>query len=96
MLSGKTTQQDYPITKHVTIIGGDSEAAIRLTKWFAPKTAAIITRRTTQYLISSGQSGKPILVNGKTVTGEHILKEGDRVEVAGITILWRTPKKKRT
>ncbi|MGA6826017.1 FHA domain-containing protein [Nitrospira sp. NS4] len=88
VLSGKTAQQDYAVTKHVTIIGADSQAAIRLTSWFAPKTAAMITRRTAHYLIGSGRSGKPVLVNGKTVSGEQTLKEGDRIEVAEVTLLW--------
>lgn len=95
VLSGRTTQQEYAITKHVTMIGADSHAAIRLTSWFAPKTAAIISRRTTQYLISSGHSGKPILVNGKALIGEHRLQEGDRIEVAGITLLWAMHTKKQ-
>lgn len=88
VLSGRTTQQDYAITKHVTMIGADSQAAIRLTSWLAPKIAAMITRRTTHYVIGSGRSGKPVLVNGKTFLGERTLKEGDRIEVAGVTLLW--------
>jgi len=94
VLAGRTARLEYAIAKHVTTIGADAQATIRLTSWFAPKKAATITRRTFHYLISSGLSGKPVLVNGKLVSGEQQLKDGDRIEVAGITLLWRNGAKK--
>jgi pSer/pThr/pTyr-binding forkhead associated (FHA) protein len=94
VLAGRTARPEYAIAKHVTTIGADAQATIRLTSWFAPKQAATITRRTIHYLISSGQNGKPVLVNGKLVSVEQQLKDGDRIEVAGITLLWKSGAKK--
>lgn len=94
VLAGRTARPEYAIAKHVTTIGADAQATIRLTSWFAPKKAATITRRTIHYLISSGLSGKPVLVNGKLVSVEQQLKDGDRIEVAGITLLWKNGAKK--
>lgn len=86
ILSGKTGQSQYPLTKHVSLIGAQDDAVITLTGWFAPKTAAMISRRGEAYLVSQTESGKRILVNGRPVQREHALRHGDVVEVAGITM----------
>lgn len=86
ILSGKTDQPQYHLTKHVSLIGAQDDAVITLTGWFAPKTAAVISRRGDGYVVSQTESGKRILVNGRPVQGEHTLKHGDVVEVAGITM----------
>lgn len=86
ILSGKTSQPQYRLTKHVSLIGAQDDAVITLTGWFAPKTAAVISRRGDGYVVSSTESGKRILVNGRPVPGEHTLRHADVVEVAGITM----------
>ncbi|MBI4003351.1 MAG: FHA domain-containing protein [Nitrospira defluvii] len=86
ILSGKTSQPQYRLTKHVSLIGAQDDAVITLTGWFAPKTAAVISRRHEGYVVSPTESGKRILVNGRPVQGEHTLQNGDVVEVAGITM----------
>jgi len=86
ILSGKTSQSQYQLTKHVSLIGAQDDAVITLTGWFAPKTAAMISRRGDGYVVSQTESGKRILVNGRPVQGEHKLRNGDVVEVAGITM----------
>ncbi len=86
ILSGKTDQPQYRLTKHVSLIGAQDDAVITLTGWFAPKTAAVISRRGDRYVVSPTESGKRILVNGRPVQGEHTLRNGDVVEVAGITM----------
>ncbi len=94
ILSGKSGQSQYRLTKHVSLIGAQDDAVITLTGWFAPKTAAIISRRREGYVVSQTESGKRILVNGRPVQGEHLLRNGDVVEVAGLTMrfLLRVPK----
>ena len=95
ILSGKCGQSQYQLTKHVSLIGAQDDAVITLTGWFAPKTAAMISRRGEGYVVSQTESGKRILVNGRHIQGEHSLRNGDVVEVAGITLrfLLRDPKR---
>ena len=86
ILSGRTGQSHYPLTRQVSLIGAQDDAVITLTGWFAPKTAAMISRRGEAYVVSQTESGKRILVNGRPVQREHALRHGDVVEVAGITM----------
>lgn len=93
--SGNTDHMEYTLTKQVALIGSQHDAAIRLTGWFAPKAAARITRRGPQYSISSGQRTKKVRVNGKEVETQQALKNGDQIEVAGITLsFFLTPSSK--
>ncbi len=95
ILSGKTSHSQYRLTKHVSLIGAQDDAVITLTGWFAPKTAAVISRRGDEYVVSPTESGKRIQINGRPIQGEHVLLNGDVVEVAGITMrfLEQAPKK---
>lgn len=86
ILSGQTGQSHYPLTRQVSLIGAQDDAVITLTGWFAPKTAAMISRRGDAYVVSQTESGKRILINGRPVQREHALRHGDVVEVAGITM----------
>ncbi|RPH78291.1 MAG: FHA domain-containing protein [Nitrospiraceae bacterium] len=86
VITGKTDQPEYSLIKQVTVIGSQTGSAIRLIGWFAPKTAATIARRGHSYSISHSQSTKPVLVNGIKVVGQHDLKDGDHIEVAGVTL----------
>jgi pSer/pThr/pTyr-binding forkhead associated (FHA) protein len=91
---GKTDQLEYQLTKPVSLIGSQEGAEIRLTGWFAPKSAAQIFQRGGVYFISPAQAAKSLLVNGQDVTGQQQLKDGDRIAVAGITLTFyqRSPK----
>lgn len=90
VLSGKTDQQEYLLIKQVTAIGSHAQAAVKLTGWFAPSTAAMITRRLNTYFVSQARNGKKVLVNGQEVADEQELKDKDCIEVAGTTLLFRT------
>jgi hypothetical protein len=59
-------------------------ATVRLYGWFAPKVGAMIGRRGEDYYISAVQDGKKVLVNDQVVKSQADLKDGDRVEVAGV------------
>jgi pSer/pThr/pTyr-binding forkhead associated (FHA) protein len=82
--AGKTDRLDYPLTKQVNVIGAQDGAAIRLTGWFAPKSAAMIARRGHSYSISPSRGAKSLQVNDTEVIGQQELKDGDQIEVAGI------------
>jgi pSer/pThr/pTyr-binding forkhead associated (FHA) protein len=86
VMAGKTDRLEYPLLKHVNVIGAQDGAAIRLTGWFAPKSAAIIARRGYNYSISPSRSAKPLRVNGREMTGQQDLKDGDQIEVAGVRL----------
>lgn len=86
ILSGKTGQAQYLLTRPVSLVGAQDDAVITLTGWFAPKTAAVINRRGEGYLVSQTESGKRILINGRLAQGEQALRHGDVLEVTGITM----------
>ena len=86
IVAGKTDRLEYPLTKQVNVIGSQDGAVIRLTGWFAPKSAATIARRGHSYSISPSRGAKSLLVNGMDVVGQQDLKDGDQVEVAGVKL----------
>jgi pSer/pThr/pTyr-binding forkhead associated (FHA) protein len=93
--AGKTDQTEYALTNQVALIGSQADAALRLTGWFAPKDAARIVRRGSQYSISPTQRMKKVLVNGAAVITQQELKNGDQIEVAGVTLsFFLTPSSK--
>lgn len=83
---GSTDQSEYLLNKPVSSIGSQPGAAIRLTGWFAPKSAAQIIQRGGAYFVSLAQGGKTLLVNGRDVTGQQQLKNGDHIQVAGVSL----------
>ncbi|HET9845027.1 MAG TPA: FHA domain-containing protein [Nitrospira sp.] len=84
--AGKTDHLEYQLSKPFNLIGSQDGAAIRLTGWFAPKTAALISVRAGGFTASPSQPNKPLLVNGKPVTVQQQLKDGDLIEVAGVSM----------
>lgn len=86
VIGGKADRGEYPLTKQVNVIGSQDGAVIRLTGWFAPKSAATIARRGHTYSISPSKGAKSLLVNGTDVVGQQELKDGDQIEVAGVTL----------
>jgi pSer/pThr/pTyr-binding forkhead associated (FHA) protein len=86
VIAGKTDRVEYPLTKQVNVIGSQDGTVIRLTGWFAPKSAATIARRGQSYSISPSRDAKYLLVNGTDVVGQQELKDGDQIEVAGVKL----------
>ncbi len=84
VLSGGTDQKEYSLTGRLAIIGSQDGATVHLTGWFAPKVAAMISRRPDGYNISMAEDAKKILVNGVPIQGRCDLKDGDLIEVAGV------------
>lgn len=84
--AGKTERLEYHLTKPANLIGSQEGAVIRLTGWFAPKSAALISCRGGVYSISPSQGIKKLLVNGKDISGQQQLKDGDVIEVAGVSL----------
>lgn len=84
VVSGGTEKKEYPLTGRLAIIGSQDGATVKLTGWFAPKVAAMISRRPDGYNLSLSEDSKKVLVNGMPVQGRVDLKDGDLLEVAGV------------
>jgi pSer/pThr/pTyr-binding forkhead associated (FHA) protein len=94
VLSGKTDREEYLLVKQVTHIGSHSQAGIKLTGWFAPSNAGLITRRQNAYFVSKARTAKKLLVNGEELRGERELRDEDRIDVAGVALLFRAARDK--
>jgi pSer/pThr/pTyr-binding forkhead associated (FHA) protein len=84
--AGKTDRLECHLTKGANLIGSQAGAAIHLTGWFAPKAAALISSRGSGFTISPSQGHKRLLVNGTPVSAQQQLKDGDVIEVAGVSM----------
>ena len=82
VLQGKTDQEQYILTGKMTMIGKSQMASIKLKGFFAPKTAALISKRDNKYFISSSEKKLTLRINGEGVAGQRELNEGDIIEVA--------------
>jgi pSer/pThr/pTyr-binding forkhead associated (FHA) protein len=86
VLSGRTDQAEYHLTKLVTVIGSQEDATIRLTGWFAPKVAAMIARRKETWTLIASNHGKKVLLNQTQVMTQVELKDGDQIDLAGVSL----------
>lgn len=84
VLEGRTDQKQYVLTGKMAMIGKSDMATIRLKGFFAPKTAALISKRDNKYFIAASDRKTRVKINGEGVAGQRELKEGDVVEVAGV------------
>ncbi|MBV9074730.1 MAG: FHA domain-containing protein [Acidobacteria bacterium] len=84
VVSGKTDQSQYLLTSKMSVIGKSNMASIKLKGWFAPKMAAIISKRDTAYVIAASEKKIKVKVNGEEVIGQKPLAENDVIEVAGV------------
>jgi pSer/pThr/pTyr-binding forkhead associated (FHA) protein len=85
VLKGKTAQKEYLLSSRLTVIGKSSMATLQLRGWFAPKAAAQISQRKDGYYLST-LSRRVALINGRRVTGRTLLREGDLIEVGGVSL----------
>lgn len=86
--AGKTERAEYHLTDSINLIGAKEGAVVRLTGWFAPKSAAVITARNGAYMICPTPGGKRLLVNEKAVLGRQLLKNGDTISVGGASMVF--------
>jgi pSer/pThr/pTyr-binding forkhead associated (FHA) protein len=90
VVAGTTDQKEYKLAGPVAIVGSADNATIKLTGWFAPKRAALLNRQGGGYAVAMSEEGKKVTVNGTAITGALALKEGDLIEVAGVTLQYST------
>lgn len=84
VLEGRTDQPQYVLTGKMTMVGKSNMATVRLKRFFAPKTAALISKRDNKYFIAASDRKINLKINGEEITGQKELNEGDIVEVAGV------------
>lgn len=84
ILEGRTDQPQYVLTGKMAMIGKSDMATIRLKGFFAPKTAALISKRDNKYFIAVSDKKTNVKINGEEIAGQKELNEGDIVEVAGV------------
>jgi pSer/pThr/pTyr-binding forkhead associated (FHA) protein len=84
VLEGRTDQRQYVLTGKMTMIGKSNMATIRLKGFFAPKTAALISKRENKYFIAASDQKSKIKINGAEAAGQQELNEGDIIEIAGV------------
>ncbi len=84
VLSGKSDQAEYRLEAATSVIGKSDTALVRLKGWFKPKLAAAIARKGETYTVTP--LGGKTLVNKQALTGRHELKDGDVLEVSGLTL----------
>lgn len=86
VLEGSTDQQQYVLTGKMAMIGKSEMATIRLKGFFAPKTAALISKRDNKYFIAASDQKSRVRINGEEVAGQQEMKEGDIIEIARIKV----------
>jgi pSer/pThr/pTyr-binding forkhead associated (FHA) protein len=84
ILEGKTDQEKYVLTGKMTMIGKSSMASIKLKGFFAPTTAALISKRDNKYFISPSESKAKLKINGEDVATQRELNAGDVIEVGKV------------
>ena len=84
ILEGKTDQEKYVLTGKMTMIGKSSMASIKLKGFFAPTTAALISKRESKYFIAPSESKTKVKVNGEDVAAQRELNSGDIIEVGKV------------
>ena len=90
VLKGKTAQKEYALSGKLTLIGKSSLATLQLRGWFAPQAAAQISKRQDGYYLSPF-SRRAALINGRRVINATRLKDGDLIEVAGVSLKFIYP-----
>src|SRR5258708_13150704 len=86
VLDGRTDQMQYVLTGKMTMIGKSPIASSRLKGFFAPNTAALISRRDNKSFIACSDAKIKIRINGNDATGQQELNNGDIVEVWNIKV----------
>lgn len=87
VLSGQANARDYTLSAHTAIIGKADTALVRLSGWFKPKMAAAIARKGDGYSVTA--LGGKVKINGRPLSGRHDLKDGDLIDVSGLTLEFR-------
>jgi pSer/pThr/pTyr-binding forkhead associated (FHA) protein len=84
VVSGRADQDEYDLEAHTSIIGRSASALVHLRGWFKPAVAVAIARSGDDYVATL--LGGKTLVNGQPLTARYHLKDGDILNVSGLTL----------
>lgn len=87
VLAGRANETEYTLSAHTSIIGKADTALVQLKGWFKPKMAAAIARKGEGY--SATALGGKVRINGQPLLGRHDLRDGDIIDVSGLTLEFR-------
>lgn len=84
-IQGAVQGQSFPIPPSGVVIGRDAASAqVVIPDAHVSRRQAQIRRNAQgQFVIVNLSQTNPTLVNGQPVAGEHVLRPGDRIQVAG-------------
>ena len=80
VIAGKTDQEKYILTSKMNMIGKSQMASIKLKGFFAPTSAALISKRDNKYFIAPEHKVK-LKINGEEVLSQRELAPGDVIEI---------------
>jgi pSer/pThr/pTyr-binding forkhead associated (FHA) protein len=81
------SESEYGLAGHTSLIGKADTSLVRLSGWFKPDMAVAITRNTQGYVATL--LGGKTLINGQPLRGRQGLKDGDVLDVSGLTLEFR-------
>lgn len=84
ILDGRTDRPEYALEGNTSFIGTSGISLVRLRGWFRPKEAAAIAREETGYVLTALRGRT--FVNRRRVDGSHELRDGDVLEIGGLTM----------
>lgn len=77
---------EYPLVHDYTSIGRDSGSNLVLDSRFVSRLHASIRRAGDGFAVVDEGSTNGLLLNGKRLAGQQLLSEGDRLEIADVTL----------
>lgn len=87
VLDGKSDKSEYRLEGRTSLIGASDDALVKLQGWFKPKVALAIARNGVGYVAT--HLGGRTLVNNQAIGTRHELKDGDVLQVSGMTLEFR-------
>jgi len=81
VVEGKSDQDKYVLTGKMTMIGKSDMATVKLKGFFAPVSAALISKRDNKYFIAPSERKIKLKVNGEESPNQRELNAGDIIEV---------------
>ena len=87
VLSGRSQQPQYVLKSHTSLVGKGQGCLVRLQGWFKPAVAVAITRNPIGY-VATVMNGR-VRINSQRVRERYELKDGDTLEVSGVTLEFR-------
>jgi pSer/pThr/pTyr-binding forkhead associated (FHA) protein len=88
VLAGRADRPEYALEAHTSLIGRGKSSLIRLRGWFKPHVAVAITRNRQGYVATF--LGGDVRINSQPIRGRHELKDGDFLDVSGLTLEFRS------